>query len=305
MKDTIGTLISEVRKEKGLTQQELADKIHVTKQAVSKWETGKGFPDITLLEPLSEALDISMSELISGKKIVSTESLLQTEEILKILLEQTKNKLKSQKMRMLAISTLIIVLIFFVVGIYLKEINTIRHTISNDDFKTCVIFDEKNDDSYMYLVTASNYSTETNEIGKNYGFKTDYIEIINLEVVQEILDNRYDIDKFNEYLKDEILLEEYLGEIVWNQFKVDHNSAFNLEYIKHVCSFPEAYNSFSWKVLPVDISESSQLSLIHSLYNQRMEIYLYVQNANHEFILQEGNPKIYSVIEEIIFIEEE
>lgn len=68
-----GALIRERRKEKGLTQRELAERLHVTDRAVSKWETGLCAPDIALLEPLSEALDLSVLELISGERVRTEE----------------------------------------------------------------------------------------------------------------------------------------------------------------------------------------------------------------------------------------
>ena len=55
-----------MREGRGLTQEELAEKIHVGGKAVSKWETGQGFPDVSLLEPLSAALGVSVAELLSG-----------------------------------------------------------------------------------------------------------------------------------------------------------------------------------------------------------------------------------------------
>ncbi len=64
-----GTVIKSLREVKRLTQEELAERIHVSAKAVSKWETGKGFPDISLLEPLAKALDISVIELLSGENI--------------------------------------------------------------------------------------------------------------------------------------------------------------------------------------------------------------------------------------------
>lgn len=51
-----------------MTQLELADRLHVTDKAVSKWETGKGFPDLKLLEPLAQALDVSLVELLQGAR---------------------------------------------------------------------------------------------------------------------------------------------------------------------------------------------------------------------------------------------
>ncbi len=64
-----GRFIYELRKEKGLTQKELAEKLNVTDKAVSKWETGKCAPDISLLVSLSEILGVSVIEILQGEKI--------------------------------------------------------------------------------------------------------------------------------------------------------------------------------------------------------------------------------------------
>lgn len=66
-----GAMIRRLRESKGLTQEELASQLHVSGKAVSKWENGHGFPDVTLLEPLAKALDISMIELFSGESVVN------------------------------------------------------------------------------------------------------------------------------------------------------------------------------------------------------------------------------------------
>lgn len=64
-----GAVIRKLREDKKMTQEELAEKIFVTGKAVSKWETGQGFPDISLLEPLANALGISVIELLQGKDV--------------------------------------------------------------------------------------------------------------------------------------------------------------------------------------------------------------------------------------------
>ena len=64
-----GALIRKLRENRKMTQEELADRIGVSSKAVSKWETGKGFPDIGLIENLAKALDISVIELLSGVDI--------------------------------------------------------------------------------------------------------------------------------------------------------------------------------------------------------------------------------------------
>ncbi|WP_081667236.1 helix-turn-helix domain-containing protein [Butyrivibrio sp. MB2005] len=64
-----GAVIKEMREQKKMTQLQLAELLGVTDKTVSKWETGKGYPDITLLEPIADAFRISVTELISGNKI--------------------------------------------------------------------------------------------------------------------------------------------------------------------------------------------------------------------------------------------
>lgn len=66
--EKIGKFIYDLRKKYNLTQAELASRLHVTAQAVSKWENGRGVPDIELLKRLSEEFDVSITELIEGEK---------------------------------------------------------------------------------------------------------------------------------------------------------------------------------------------------------------------------------------------
>lgn len=65
----IGEFIAECRHKVGLTQEELATKLGITKNAVSKWERGLGLMDMSLLKPLSDILNISVNELLAGEKI--------------------------------------------------------------------------------------------------------------------------------------------------------------------------------------------------------------------------------------------
>ncbi len=66
-----GKMMKELREKKHLTQLELATILHVSDKTVSKWETGKGLPDISLLQPLAEALSVSMIELMNGEYITN------------------------------------------------------------------------------------------------------------------------------------------------------------------------------------------------------------------------------------------
>ena len=67
-----GAIIRRLREDRGMTQTMLADMLKVSDKTVSKWETGKGYPDITLLQPLASALCVSVTELLSGFDVRNT-----------------------------------------------------------------------------------------------------------------------------------------------------------------------------------------------------------------------------------------
>ena len=97
--EKIGRFISEIRKSRQMTQKELADKLNVTDKAVSKWERGLSYPDISLLLPLSDTLGITINELLSGEKIEDTENKtsadITVENVLEYANKAVKNKTKS------------------------------------------------------------------------------------------------------------------------------------------------------------------------------------------------------------------
>lgn len=68
--DKIGSLIKELRIQKDMTQKELAEKINCTDKAVSRWETGRGVPEVSILIPLSKVLDVSVNELLMGERLI-------------------------------------------------------------------------------------------------------------------------------------------------------------------------------------------------------------------------------------------
>ena len=91
----IGEKIATLRKEQGMTQKELAEKLHVSNNAVSKWEKGKNFPDVSLMEPIAETLCISVSELLGLEDKTVEEAFQMGAEVV----EEKKKKLNSWIMR--------------------------------------------------------------------------------------------------------------------------------------------------------------------------------------------------------------
>ena len=67
--ENIGKFIAECRKEKNMTQQELAEKLGVTDRAISNWENGRRLPDLSLISLVANELDVSVAELLNGRKL--------------------------------------------------------------------------------------------------------------------------------------------------------------------------------------------------------------------------------------------
>lgn len=99
-----GGFIASLRKEKGMTQAELAKKLQVTDKAVSRWERGQGFPDIHSLEPLAKALDISLVELMNSER--SPDGMISQQEASEALV-QTVDMASREQRRQLLRKTLI------------------------------------------------------------------------------------------------------------------------------------------------------------------------------------------------------
>lgn len=68
-REKFGSFIAQLRKEKGYTQKELAEKLSISDKAVSKWETGKSLPDISLLVPLADIMEVTVTELLEARRI--------------------------------------------------------------------------------------------------------------------------------------------------------------------------------------------------------------------------------------------
>lgn len=92
----IGAFIAMNRKKKGYTQEQLAEKLGVTNKTISRWENSHYMPDLSLLEPLSKELDITLNELLAGKEIVKEEAMEYSEQNLIQTIDYTGNKIKNE-----------------------------------------------------------------------------------------------------------------------------------------------------------------------------------------------------------------
>lgn len=120
----IGSFIKELRRERGMTQKQLADRLNITDRAVSKWERGLSAPDIALLEPLAELLGVSVTELLKGeRKPGDARPGAEAEEAVRGFLDYSKTatveKLRRFRKRYLALTLYALLLLALITGLYL------------------------------------------------------------------------------------------------------------------------------------------------------------------------------------------
>lgn len=105
--ENIGKFISKERKNKELTQKELADKLNISEKTVSKWECGKGLPEVSLMQPLCKELDISVNELLNGAKDPQED---------KAIIEYVKYEKKKSKKKIVTLTIVSLLLITFILS---------------------------------------------------------------------------------------------------------------------------------------------------------------------------------------------
>ena len=149
----ISNLIKTKRKENGLTQEELAKKINVTEKAISRWETGRGTPDISLLIPLSKALKLDVSELLNG-----TENKKNIDSNIITLIEYEEKSKKIKNKTPIIISTILYSIFIFFYLLYLKGIYSVIHISYSGHIIFNLIF--------ILLISIANWNLYTNYFDK-------------------------------------------------------------------------------------------------------------------------------------------
>lgn len=115
----IGAFIAEMRKSKKLTQKQLAEQLNISDKTISKWECGKGLPEVSLMLPLCEILEINVNELLSGEKLSMENYHEKAEEnMMNLLEEKTESKKKIIISFIIAITSAITLTIFVLLAGY-------------------------------------------------------------------------------------------------------------------------------------------------------------------------------------------
>lgn len=201
----IGNFIKKLREEKGLTQEQLAEKVFIGRGAISKWETGKNLPDIQSLQKLSELFSVTIEELLSGEE--------KPKENVTLTIYKERNNFK-KKINILII-VLVILLSLFLTYYFLsfyKSVNIYTINGENENFSIKTgLFVETNENIYFNLGNIENKNNnpiEKVELFYNINDKENlilyredlniaffdyagYEEYIDLDKIEEIIDNMY------------------------------------------------------------------------------------------------------------------
>ena len=125
--EQIGKFIAQLRKEKKMTQIDLASKLGITDRAISKWENGRGMPDLSLLMPLCEILDVSINELLSGARLDNKNYQEKLEENIINAIDYSDKKIKKTKKIFKVTLSIILIFIAAFIIMYGIDINRMRN----------------------------------------------------------------------------------------------------------------------------------------------------------------------------------
>lgn len=166
----IGNFIANIRKEKNLTQKDLADKLNITNQAISKWERGKGCPDISLLDNLSKILDVSILEILKGRRLDKDERLENKDLIETMTFTEDNFKNKIKKLSNIVAISIFVFIILLIAFFNIKSYYHMNKTYKNNNDKeiNLSIFNNIDNKVDLILNNKGNYIDEEYDIILNY-----------------------------------------------------------------------------------------------------------------------------------------
>jgi transcriptional regulator with XRE-family HTH domain len=179
-KEQLGAYIAENRKAVGLTQQDLAERLHVTNKAVSKWERGLSYPDVTLLEPLAKALDLGVEELMACRRQAVTG---EEKDTMKALLDISNASVRAEKKRGWSrlIGLLVLLLVTGMVILYAVSFRSVRNgnaaivlKETADGTNWIYITEPLNDDHLLRLKCGKDVDFDALELADQWGEAYNY-----------------------------------------------------------------------------------------------------------------------------------
>ena len=281
----IGLFIKEKRVSLGLTQKELANNLNITDKAISKWETGLGLPDISLLEPLSNILGVTVTEILNGNDIEDTIKLSDADNYIIESINYSKNRYKNTINKII---TFLIIFIFLLL-IILNIINIYNQNKKYD------LNDIINQDAYQKMINEdikeikNNFKIIKNNQGK-YSNNDYKVIITSINDIEKSIDNNILINYDGKALKiNELLLTEYKNTI--------NIPLFSLAYvIDNNIQDKEFLDAFRYAI----VSKYSTYNAWDLMYKYQIYDLLYVDYIDAPYDVMKN--KIYITISDIKFL---
>ncbi len=282
-----GAFISTLRKEKELTQAQLAEKLNVTDKAVSRWETGKGMPDSSLLVPLANILGITVNELLLGEKIPEETFAQKSEDNLVDVVQETEKVISQRNFakRLLVITAIVFALSISLLttAIYLMSTSIYEATFAHDDegFHDGILY---GNDSYVEWGYVADIYLESGVIEKTDMYPYYLVSGVLREKIY-ISDN-----SIHDFLPPYSYFS-FCGESDDFIFQQPDDTSLNILFIKKDFQFPDIYNNEIeevWMSLgPYDSDNITDKTKVNKIVDC-------VKNAPN----QELNKEIYDYISE-------
>lgn len=279
----IGKFISQCRKEKGLTQQELADRLGLTAKAVSKWETGKGLPDVSLYEAVCKELGITLNEFFAGEHIEEQRLVVQTDENLEDILKEYY-KMKKQK-------NIITLVLGIIAGFFVMQIIQIVKSMFLTGGIIAIL-------SFFDLEPKPDVCTDITQYEKSYYIETYNSDLdSNLSVFPDEIRDNMEVVKFESSLTTGlfdtdgyIVLEYTLDEVDFakeikrlSQLEIDIENYDGEVFTNHVMYAEDEYIYPAY--ITIDgYADTFEYALIDEENNRIICVYLaYIDAANFKY----------------------
>lgn len=283
----IGKFILELRKEKGLTQKELGEKLFVTDKAVSKWERGLSLPDITILPKLAKILDVEVADILVGQKGSNKDINIKEE------LEKLNNEIKKQSNRkikkLIVILILLLIIIIYIIfrntslGYDIKKVNYVNTNINLGIPKMSFMI-KNNDRSYSFK-NLRNSTILENEIKK-------YLKTLKYSSCNNTIYYYNEKDNFSiiEYsIKNNIFYSTISYQVTEGDYCYENKIT---EYSKKLGSLKSIHSLNGWKT-NLDNVKDSELEVVlldgystdYKLkyeFNLSLQVFYYKRKSNNE-----------------------
>lgn len=278
-KRRFGDFISSLRKEKGLTQRELAEALCVTDKAVSRWETGKSYPDIEIMQSIAAYFDVSVNELLQGERIAEKDIV----NISDMNLLDALKRLKKNEERFSVTVVILIVLVMVLAGVFGDRIDNFMHGVKTTSLEVT------SNDAGVILSCIDGYITaETGESAKLdfidmdlHGDKT----VVNINIQGATVEGRQFLSSANKDVEDfpDVYVQEDNDEAESNSFMNTANVAsfinaldfrkLDIEFspdVSYYLTMPEELRDYGYMY---HVREGKKVYVYDSKFGQINEVY--------------------------------